>query len=103
MRTFIVLFLCATAGCATISAGQKAYAKLTAAEKEDFRNCQPSLQHHQCGTNSRTVDDEALAEAILGSSGGNAVCMNGLIAAYAESRDRKKWLIKNGCPRDMVE
>jgi hypothetical protein len=103
MRMSIVLILCATAGCATISAGHAAYAKLTAAEKEDLRNCQTSIQQHQCGNNSRTVGDDALATAMLGSSGGSAVCMNGLIAAYAESSNKKRWLIKNGCPRDMVE
>jgi hypothetical protein len=103
MRMSIVLILCATAGCATISAGHAAYAKLTSAEKEDLRNCQTSIQQHQCGSNSRTVADDALATAMLGSSGGSAVCLNGLIAAYAESSDKKRWLIKNGCPRDMVE
>ena len=103
MRVSILLLICATAGCATISAGRAGYAKLTAAEKEDLRNCEISLKHHQCGANSRTAADDVLATGLLGSSGGNATCMSGLIAAYAESTDKKRWLIKNGCPRDMVE
>ena len=103
MRLSILLACCATAGCATISAGHAAYAKLTAAEKEDLRNCESSLKQHQCGTNSRTAADDALATAMLGSGGGNAKCMNGLFTAHAESSNKKRWLIKNGCPRDMVE
>jgi hypothetical protein len=103
MRVSILLVICATAGCATISAGRDGYAKLTAAEKEDLRNCENSLKQHQCGANSRTVADDALATAMLGPNGGEATCLNGLIAAYAESADKKRWLIKNGCPRDMVE
>lgn len=90
-------------GCATTSAGHAAYERLTPPEKEDLRNCQVSLQQHQCGANSRTAGDDAFADVMLGPGAAKATCMNGLIAAYAESPDKKRWLVKNGCPRDMVE
>jgi hypothetical protein len=100
---FVVVAALLLGGCATLDAGSKARARLSSREMEDFRVCSQPLKTNQCGRNSRTVGDDAIGSFVAGPGMGEAVCLNGLMATYADASDKKRWLIRNGCPRDMVE
>ncbi len=93
------------AGCTTVKAGHAAHAKLTAAEQEDLRICRKSLVEHQCGDSAKTrgSGEDAAAFMLAGERGTEIVCVNGLVAEYEKAPEKKKWLVRNGCPKDMVE
>ena len=82
--------------------GHAARERLSAGEQEDFRICQALLVKAQCGTNSKTAGDDAVGRVLMGASMGEAVCINGLVADYSKSKKKKEWLVRHGCPRDMV-
>lgn len=73
--------------------------KLDAASRDDWQVCQNLVARAQCGTT---------AQESLDSSGyfptGTLMCMNQLAEQYADTPRpaRKQWLVRRGCPRDMV-
>lgn len=102
MRMVLMLTAIVAAGCATLQAGAAARERLTSTEMDDFRACAEPMTQMQCGAQSQTAVDDVFGRMLAGESGGDAVCLNGLMARYAEAHDKRRWLMRNGCPRDVV-
>ncbi len=83
------------AGCA-----HSALSKLDTTSQSDWNVCTQSVAKAQCGSTS--------SEAAAGTTGtalAYAMCINPLVDEYAATPapQRKKWLIRHGCPTQMVE
>lgn len=81
----VVVTLTLTA-CATA-----AMKKLSDAQRDDYMRCKVKVEEAQCGQ----TDPGDVTMAIA--------CKRPLFDAYANAPDKKKWLVRHGCPKDMVE
>ena len=74
-----------------------AFYRLDAASKSDWEVCAESISRAQCGASS--------TEAAKGSLIAYGMCISPLVDKYAavDASERKRWLVRHGCPRDMVE
>ncbi len=72
--------------------------KLDSASQSDWQVCAQSVAKAQCGSTS----SEAAAN---GSTLAFAMCVSPLVDQYAATpkAQRKRWLIRHGCPSEMVE
>jgi hypothetical protein len=88
------LFLVSLVSCAAFGA----FGKLDAESQDDFRVCNQTISKAQCGSTT------AEASAPGGQGIGLPMCMNPLIEEYAATTksQRKAWLVRHGCPKDMV-
>lgn len=94
LRSVSIVVVVIASGCAAYGA----YGKLDEDSKADFEVCRQSISKAQCGSTS------AEASASGGSGISYAMCLNPLIEQYAAAPkpQRKAWLVRHGCPKDMV-
>lgn len=94
IRAAILGLLVVVNGCAVYGA----YANLDKASKDDMQVCYQTIAKAQCGSTT------AEASAPGGQGIALPMCMNPLIEDYAATpqASRKTWLVRHGCPKDMV-
>lgn len=64
------------------------------------------LPPHEQDLWRRCAESVAKAQGCYGSGSSQtftAICGNELAKKYTEARDKKRFVIRNGCPRDMVD
>ena len=83
----------AVGGCAS----QMALSRLDPRSRDDWKVCVQNVAKSQCG--------QTVSEAASDSLPGFAICINPLIDSYVETprARRQQWLIRHGCPRDIVD
>ena len=86
MKNTVAIALVFVGGCAAFSA----YDRLTPDEKDMMQRCRLKVEAAQCGTKEE-------------GSLGNSICMNQQIEPYANSSNKKKWLVRHGCPSEMLD
>lgn len=93
MKRWIVVIVAVTAS----SCAHQTLNALDAESKADWQVCSQSVAKAQCGATT--------AEAAKGDVFGFGICVSPLLEQYsaATKAKRKSWLVRHGCPKDMVE
>jgi hypothetical protein len=84
MKRILGLFL----GLGLVGCAHATYNRLSPDAQDDWRRCYGKIIEAQCAVHVDTF--------------GITLCSNNLLNDYAKSRATKKWLIRHGCPSEMV-
>lgn len=89
---FGIVFL--VGGCASSAA----YQRLSGQERDDFASCREYIARNKCGSDSHTAAGTgSIAVAAMWSQ-----CVNEELSKYADADDKHRFLLRAGCPRDVV-
>lgn len=77
LNAFLLIFVF-VAACAHLE-----QPKLTPLQQEDLSLCLASIDHVVCD--------------------GDRVCIADAVQGYVEAKDKQRFLLRHGCPRDIVE
>ena len=86
----ILVFVLSHSGCC----GWGAYNRLNARDQENWQVCGVSIARAQCPGKLGSGD---FSESFTASA-----CTNQKLDEYSGARDTPGWLLRHGCPRDMV-